>query len=94
MNRRNFIKYTTLGLTIMNNLEPLKAFANDAKAADSKLPVLFIGHGNPMNALGNNEYYDAWQHLGENLPKPKAILCVSAHWETQGTMVTAMEKKL
>jgi len=76
----------------MNNLEPLKTFAKNAKNTDRKLPVIFIGHGNPMNALGNNEYYEAWQHLGENLPRPQAILCVSAHWETLGTMVTAMDK--
>jgi 4,5-DOPA dioxygenase extradiol len=58
----------------------------------SKMPVLFIGHGSPMNAIEDNEFSDAWIEAGKSLPRPKAILAVSAHWETQGTKVTAMEK--
>jgi 4,5-DOPA dioxygenase extradiol len=67
---------------------------NDAKLMttnDQRMPVLFIGHGNPMNAIERNEFSDSWQALGETLSKPKAILCISAHWETFGTAVTAME---
>ena len=56
------------------------------------LPVLFIGHGSPMNAIEDNLFSRAWRQVAENLPKPKAILCISAHWETRGTSVTAMEK--
>ena len=56
----------------------------------SRMPVLFIGHGNPMNAIEDNEYSRTWAELGQRLPRPKAILCVSAHWETDGTWVTAM----
>jgi 4,5-DOPA dioxygenase extradiol len=56
------------------------------------MPVLFIGHGNPMNAIEHNKYSDSWQKMGANLPRPKAILCISAHWETRGTKVTAMPK--
>ncbi|MBB6051926.1 4,5-DOPA dioxygenase extradiol [Armatimonas rosea] len=56
------------------------------------LPTLFVGHGNPMNAIEDNPYSRAWEQLGAALPNPKAILCVSAHWETQGTQVTAMEQ--
>ncbi len=52
-----------------------------------RMPALFIGHGNPMNAITDNPYRDAWLALGKNLPKPKAILCVSAHWQTHGTQV-------
>jgi 4,5-DOPA dioxygenase extradiol len=59
---------------------------------DQTLPALFVGHGNPMNAIEDNPYSQAWEALGAALPSPKAILCVSAHWETQGTQVTAMEK--
>ncbi len=55
-----------------------------------RMPVLFIGHGSPMNAIENNEFSLAWEGLGRSLPKPRAILCVSAHWETRGTLVTAM----
>ncbi len=58
----------------------------------SKMPVLFVGHGSPMNAIEKNEFSDAWAEAGKSLPKPQAILAVSAHWETLGTKVTAMEK--
>ena len=55
------------------------------------LPAIFFGHGSPMNALEDNVYTQAWQKLAASIPKPKAILAVSAHWYTQGTAVTAME---
>lgn len=53
----------------------------------SLMPVLFVGHGSPMNALDTNPFSAALNTLGKNLPKPQAILCVSAHWETQGTQI-------
>jgi 4,5-DOPA dioxygenase extradiol len=56
------------------------------------MPALFFGHGNPMNAIGINAYTDAWRRIGEQIPKPKAILSVSAHWyvaETNVTVTTA-----
>lgn len=56
------------------------------------MPVLFIGHGSPMNAIVENEFVNTWRELGRTLPRPNAILVISAHWETRGTMVTAMEK--
>jgi 4,5-DOPA dioxygenase extradiol len=55
-------------------------------------PVLFIGHGNPMNTLENNRYTDAWRELGLRLPKPRAILMISAHWFFGATAVTAMAR--
>jgi 4,5-DOPA dioxygenase extradiol len=55
------------------------------------MPVLFIGHGSPMNAIEDNKFNHAWEEAARQIPKPKAILCISAHWETQGTQVTAME---
>ena len=57
-----------------------------------KMPVLFLGHGSPMNAIEDNEFTKGWKEIGKTLPKPNAILCVSAHWETRGTFITAMEK--
>ena len=57
-----------------------------------KMPVLFVGHGSPMNAIEDNEFSRAWTEAGKALPRPRAILCVSAHWVTRGTLVTAMEK--
>ena len=57
-----------------------------------KMPVLFVGHGNPMNAIEDNAFSRAWAEVGQALPRPQAILCVSAHWETPGTLVTAMDR--
>lgn len=55
------------------------------------MPVLFLGHGSPMNAIEENEFVAGFRNIGKEIPKPNAILCVSAHWETRGTFVTAME---
>lgn len=54
------------------------------------MPLIFVGHGSPMNAIEENEFVLSWRNLGKTLPRPKAILCISAHWETSGTFVTAM----
>lgn len=56
------------------------------------MPVLFLGHGSPMNAIEENEFVAAFRKLGTELVRPTAILCISAHWETKGTFVTAMEQ--
>jgi len=58
----------------------------------SLMPVLFVGHGSPMNAIEENEFVEGWRNLGKSLPRPTAILCISAHWETKGTFVTALPK--
>lgn len=57
-----------------------------------RMPILFLGHGNPMNAIEENEFVSTFRQLGKELIKPNAILCISAHWETKGTFVTAMQK--
>lgn len=57
-----------------------------------RMPVLFVGHGNPMNAIERNAFHERWEELGRTLPKPKSILCISAHWETQGPCLTASER--
>lgn len=54
------------------------------------MPAAFIGHGNPMNALDHNRYTDAWTNFGASIPKPKAVLVISAHWYVNITAVTAM----
>ena len=56
----------------------------------SKMPVLFLGHGSPMNAIEENEFVAGFRKVGKEIEKPQAILCISAHWETKGTYVTAM----
>lgn len=57
-----------------------------------KMPVLLTGHGSRMNAIEENEFTKGWASMAEGLPKPKAILVISVHWEINGTYVTAMEQ--
>ena len=56
------------------------------------MPALFVGHGSPMNALEDNAFTSAWRTVAGEIPRPRAILCVSAHWQTEGPRVTAMER--
>jgi len=58
----------------------------------TRMPVLFLGHGSPMNAIEDNPFSRSWSEAAKAIPRPQAILCVSAHWETRGLGVTAMEK--
>ncbi len=61
-------------------------------ASDTRMPVIFFGHGSPMNTLESNQYTETWRKLGASVPKPRAILAISAHWFTRGTAVTTMAK--
>jgi 4,5-DOPA dioxygenase extradiol len=74
----------------MGTLHLLKSFAGDLKNQDSKMPLLFVGHGSPMNGILDNEFSRRWHQMGKEMPQPEAVLCVSAHWLTKGTAVTAM----
>ena len=56
------------------------------------MPTIFFGHGNPLNALADNDWTRGWRALGESIPKPEAVLCVSAHWYIPGVALTAMER--
>src|SRR5690554_3776399 len=58
----------------------------------SKMPVLFIGHGSPMNTLESNDFTNAWKVFGQQLPRPRALLVVSAHWYFGATAITAMAR--
>ena len=93
MKRRNFLNsIAVLPLAgIAMNLNKLKLFA-DPLVTTETMPVIFVGHGSPMNAIEENEFTEGWRKISTVLPKPNAILCVSAHWETKGTFVTTMEK--
>jgi len=71
----------------LNELSKTTAFNSTAR-----MPVLFVGHGSPMNAIEENEFVSGWRTVAKSIPKPNAVLCVSAHWETRGTLVTAMAK--
>jgi len=55
------------------------------------MPLLFLGHGSPMYAIEENQFVEGFRNIAKTLPKPNAILCISAHWYTHGTFVTAME---
>jgi aromatic ring-opening dioxygenase catalytic subunit (LigB family) len=57
-----------------------------------RLPALFAGHGSPLNAIEDNAWHRGWREAAAGLPKPRAVLCVSAHWETKGLWVTASER--
>lgn len=71
----------------MNKINKLSA----SLSTTDKMPVLFLGHGSPMNAIEENEFVEGFRNVAAELPKPNAIVCISAHWETNGTYVTAME---
>jgi 4,5-DOPA dioxygenase extradiol len=71
--------------------QDLKQWA-DSQESTEPMPVLFVGHGSPMNAIEDNEFSRGWREVGKTLPTPQAILCISAHWETRGTRLTAMDK--
>jgi len=92
MNRRSFISSAILlPITVNARNKELNTLASSGDST-KRMPVLFVGHGSPMNAISENEFVQNWRELGKTLPKPKAILCISAHWETRGTFVTAMAK--
>jgi 4,5-DOPA dioxygenase extradiol len=74
----------------MNTLHQFNAFTSSLPDTGTVMPVLFIGHGSPTNAIENNEFSAEWQRLGRELPRPAAVLIVSAHWLTRGTAITAM----
>lgn len=74
----------------MNTLNDLHKISNSFSNTE-KMPVLFLGHGSPMNAIEENQFVAGFRDLAKTLPKPNAILCISAHWFTNGTKVTAME---
>lgn len=74
----------------MQNLNNLQQFS-DSLPNSEKMPLLFLGHGSPMNAIEENEFVAGFRNVAKTLPKPAAIICISAHWFTNGTKVTAME---
>lgn len=93
MDRKDFLKTMALLPLGAAGLK-LNALQNATKnfTATERMPVLFLGHGNPMNALDDNIFTRGFQAVAKDLPKPRAILCISAHWETKGTFVTAMKQ--
>jgi 4,5-DOPA dioxygenase extradiol len=93
MDRKTFLQsllfMPVLGSSMkLNELEKLTSELENTE----RMPVLFIGHGNPMYAITDNPYRTSWMELGKRLSPPKAILCISAHWLTRGTAVTMTDK--
>lgn len=91
MKRRKILMQMGIGTLAAGNLTALQAFAESLPDSEP-LPGLFIGHGNPMNAIEENHFVRGFREIAKSMPKPKAILCVSAHWFIDGTKVTAMKR--
>jgi len=93
MNRKKFLK-TLAAMPLAAATMKLGDLSNltDPLEKTERMPVLFLGHGSPMNAIEENEFVSGFRKVGRELPHPKAVLCISAHWETKGTFVTAMQK--
>ncbi len=69
----------------MTPLTPLTLDALlDRLAPSDPMPAAFLGHGSPMNAIGDNDWTRGWRRLADGLPRPQAVLCISAHWHTRG----------
>lgn len=92
MNRKDFLA-AAAALPLTGAAHKLSQLHKFSKELDNspKMPVLFLGHGSPMNAIEENEFVQGFRKVGAQIEKPKAILVVSAHWETRGTFVTAMD---
>ena len=75
----------------MTSLPAFNKFTGDLKEQDQVMPVLFIGHGSPMNGIEDNEFSLRWTQMAKEIPTPKAVLVISAHWFSEGTRITAMD---
>lgn len=75
----------------MTGLSAFNQFTSELKEQEHLMPVLFIGHGSPMNGIEDNEFSERWTRMAKELLVPQAVLVVSAHWFRKGTLVTAMD---
>jgi 4,5-DOPA dioxygenase extradiol len=91
MKRNHFIKSIIAGGISMSGLSAFNRFTSDLKEQDQLMPVLFIGHGSPMNGIEDNEFSRRWTTIAKDIPTPAAVLVISAHWFTPGTLITAMD---
>lgn len=94
MNRKKFLTLSALGGTgiLLSNSIMNSQFLQSLSEDGNLMPVLFMGHGSPMNAIENNEFTEGWKSLMKDIPTPKAILVISAHWESAGTKILAVDK--
>ncbi len=91
MKRAQFIKTIATGGVGMTTLSAFKNFTANLNEQDQAMPVLFIGHGSPMNGIEDTAFSRRWTQMAKEIPTPKAVLVVSAHWFTKGTQITAMD---
>lgn len=91
MKRRAFIQQIATGTISMTTLSAFNKFTDDLQARDTIMPVLFIGHGSPMNGIEDNAFSRRWAAMAEEIEQPSAVLVVSAHWFSKGTKITAMD---
>jgi 4,5-DOPA dioxygenase extradiol len=75
----------------MNTISDFNRFTNGLEENGQLMPVIFVGHGSPMNGIEENEFSNYWKKLAKEIPTPSAVLVVSAHWLTKGTRITAMD---
>lgn len=75
----------------MTTLAAFKSFTSGLAEQESIMPVLFVGHGSPMNGIEDTEFSRRWAQMAREIPVPKAVLVISAHWFTKGTRITAMD---
>lgn len=75
----------------MDSFKSLQSLQENLKEQDEKMPLLFMGHGSPMNGIEDNEFSQRWRTIGQEITRPTAVLCISAHWLTRGTFITAMD---
>ena len=78
-------------MTGINTLSSFKTFTEALPEQEHLMPVLFVGHGSPMNGIEDNDFSRRWTSIAKEIPVPKAVLVVSAHWFTRGTHITAMD---
>lgn len=92
MERKSFLKLIATAPLLfgMTKLDHLYSVSQGFSKTE-KMPILFLGHGSPMNAIEENQFVEGFRKVGKSIPKPNAILCISAHWLTKGTKVTAMD---
>ena len=91
MERKKFISTIGTAALTMTTLSAFKNFTDGLQQDEKIMPVLFVGHGSPMNGIEDSEFSRRWTQMAKEIPKPKAVLVVSAHWFTQGTKITAMD---
>jgi 4,5-DOPA dioxygenase extradiol len=91
MRRKLFINTILKGVVGMTTLSSFRLFTNNLDQQEQLMPVLFIGHGSPMNGIEDTEFSRRWTQMAKEIPTPKAVLVISAHWFTKGTQITAMD---